>query len=153
MKLPQELHPWLMLVLLTVSGCGGSDDPDRPEVAPAGGVVNHQGEPVAEATVNFHPQQDGGHAAYGKTDAGGRFRLQTFAVDDGAVPGDYRVTVHKNEAPPPAPGEFDPDYDPEYVAPAPKSLLPDKYGNPATSGLTAKVVAGQDNEFPLELKD
>jgi hypothetical protein len=35
----------------------------------------------------------------------------------------------------------------------PTNLLPKKYGNPKTSGLTAKVAPGQENHFEFALTD
>ena len=34
----------------------------------------------------------------------------------------------------------------------PKNQLPKRYNDPATSGFTAKVVAGQENDFPFALE-
>jgi hypothetical protein len=49
---------------------------------------------LAGATVTFLPvNEKEGRAAGGRTQADGSFRLTTFKIDDGALPGQYRVTV------------------------------------------------------------
>src|SRR5262245_12374499 len=56
------------------------------------GVVTLDGKPLPAATVTFVPDGNG-RAASGRTDQDGIFRLTTFRTDDGAVPGEYKVTV------------------------------------------------------------
>jgi hypothetical protein len=49
------------------------------------------------AAVSFVPQSQGvGRLAIGRTDAEGQFTLTTLRTDDGAVPGEYKVTVATN---------------------------------------------------------
>jgi len=106
--------------LAAVSGCG----PKHPETIPVNGSVALDGKPVEGAAVVFTPEE--GKMATGTTDASGRFQLSTFQLDDGALPGTHRVTVAKTRVDP---------ADPEKVV----FLVPKKYGNPATSGLTCDV--------------
>jgi hypothetical protein len=84
---------WVAAVLMAGSGCGGSGKPVKTD-----GLVTLDGKPVAGATVTFHPAAEGGRMATGLTDADGVFQLQTFAEADGALAGDYKVTVIKTEA-------------------------------------------------------
>ena len=81
-------------VAVFLSGCGSEEVANRPKVFPVAGVVLHDDKPVEGATVMFIPQ---GHsnAAAAITDAKGEFKLQTFAENDGAVAGNYKVTVRK----------------------------------------------------------
>jgi hypothetical protein len=139
---------------LWLAGCGGaSGAADRPEVLPVSGTVTYAGQPMAGATVTFKPEEAGQPSAFGKTDAQGRFRLTTFVADDGAVPGSHTVTVQKYTIVAPDVNEDDPDYDSSKVkATPPKSHLPEKYSNPKTSGLTARVSAGE-NDVKLDLTD
>jgi hypothetical protein len=147
---------WSFLTLLTamiaLPGCGGGDDApaNRPKPVPVSGTVLYNQKPVAGATVVFHP--DGhAHAASGQTDDGGRYSLQTFAPNDGAVPGEYKVTVAKIEAPPG--GE---ERESQIDSPAPpkqQSLVPERYASPASSDLKASVTQGGDNKFDFDLKD
>jgi hypothetical protein len=131
--------------LLFVAACS-TEQSDKGTV-PVTGVVTYQGQPVAEANVTFQSDQRG---SFGTTDAEGRFRLQTFEPDDGALPGEYRVAISKVHITVP---EFDEGH-PQYVAPPPpKHLIPEKYAAANTSGLKASVVAGKENEFTFELVD
>jgi hypothetical protein len=157
----------LVWMLLGVSGCGG--DPhlaDRPQTAPVTGQVTYNGNPVEGATVTFRPAGAGvpgalgsgdGQGAVGQTDSNGRFQLTTFSPNDGAVPGQYQVSIRKLDKAeqPEVFDEDDPRYDPdvgtEETAP-PKHLLPEKYANPQTSGLTETVSDGE-NEFQFDLTD
>lgn len=141
------------LMILCLAGCGsGSDEwaAKRPTPVPAGGAVLHKGQPVSDATVLFVPEGHK-HAAIGRTDADGKFKLQTFEQDDGAVPGDFKVTVRKVEVIAAA-GDPEED-DAELPPPEERSLLPESYGNAALSGLTASVKEGGENNFTFELTD
>ena len=88
--------------------------------------------------------------AIGKTDSNGNFKLMTFEAGDGAVAGKYTVTVTKQTEVPEVETE---DSMAETTSAAPKDLLPTKYGVAATSGLTAEVTEGGDNQFTFELTD
>lgn len=140
-----------LIALLVLTGCS-SGDADRPMRVPVTGKVVYQGKPVEGAHVTFVPQAQGQSSAFGTTDAAGAFKLSTFDVDDGAQPGAYTVTISKtvtegspsssepvNTGTPPPPSKT-------------TDLVPPKYKNPATSGLSATVKEGDPNEFPFELK-
>jgi hypothetical protein len=106
---------------------------------------------VADAAVIFEPVGST-PAASGQTDAAGRFRLTTFDANDGAVPGEYKVAVQKvqviaSERPAKAADDL------QRPPPNEKWLLPMKYANTATSGFTATVKAGGENQFKFELLD
>jgi predicted small lipoprotein YifL len=145
-----------LLVLAGITGCGSRN----PATVPVSGVVTYQGEPVVGAQVSFMAE-GAARAAFGETDSQGRFQLSTYGTNDGAVVGSHTVTVSK------APDEsiggagMSPD-DPDggYAAAmaqasqqtTPKGALPEKYGNPNQSGLTAEVTQAGPNEFPFELQ-
>ncbi len=131
-------------------GCGGpAEDPNRPATVAVSGTVTYNGQPIEGATVAFLPKVPAGTGASGRTDASGKFGLTAFQPGDGAVPGSYLVTIVKTEAQ--GGGEVQED---SSAAPAvPKSLLPEKYGNPQGSGLTAEVKEGAENQFTFDLKD
>jgi len=140
----------LTALTIILSGCSTKPD-NRPRRVPVTGTVLYKGQPVANATVLFEPANDT-PAAAGKTDAQGRYHLETFGSADGAVPGDYKITVRKVEVIRGQKGEQVPD---DYVGPPPdeKWLLPAKYSKAETSGLAATVKEGQTNEIKLELQD
>jgi hypothetical protein len=124
-------------------GCG----PAMPPTAPTKGTVLYRGDPLPNARVVFTPEE--GRPAVGTSDAQGRFMLSTFQENDGAVPGRHRVAVMAGdppEGPPPMPGT------PEAAHHQPAGpRLPEKYADPATSGLAFEVKPDVTNEFTLEL--
>jgi hypothetical protein len=127
------------LLVLCAIGCGTSK-------VPVSGTVTYKGQPVADSNVIFTGAGGGeaaGKTATGRTDAQGNFTLGTDAPADGAVPGDYVVSVVPNM---PEPKEGD------YSA-APPPPFPARYMNATGSDLKATVKSGADNKFPLELKD
>ena len=132
--------------LFIAVGCGKNDT--RVRRVPVSGTVLLKGDSVGDATVVFEPVGST-PAAAGKTDATGRFRLTTFDSDDGAVPGEYKVSVRKIQVQssnkPPA------SDDAVGAPPDEKWLLPAKYGNSATSGFTATVNESGANDFKFEL--
>jgi len=148
-------------IALFLAGCsGGGADGDAPvgvELHEAGGKVLFKGQPVEGATVTFQPKTTG-RGAYARTDSNGVFTLNTFAESEGAVAGDYVVTVTKHA--PPAnqlsneearklleAGKQPP------VPPPPVSLLPAKYADATQSGLTASVTADGENQFEFALTE
>jgi hypothetical protein len=108
----------------------------------------YKGQPVEGATVIFAPQ-DHSHPAAAKTGPDGRFALRTFKTGDGAVPGNFKVTVTKIEMTSQAMAAATDDE--EVPEPDEKWLLPQNYGNFATSGLTATVSESGDNDFTFDL--
>lgn len=81
--------------LLVGTGCGGAGKPVKTE-----GIITLDGKPVEGATVTFVPEAGGGPSASGITGSDGVFRLTTRNHNDGALPGDYKVTVEKKTADP-----------------------------------------------------
>ncbi|HOP76239.1 MAG: hypothetical protein WBH86_05190 [Thermogutta sp.] len=161
------MRNWVVGLLLTVaatlalSGCKKAAD-NRPKRVPASVTVTYRGAPVEGATVTLHPTSPDGRAAFGRTNAQGQAELGTFDVNDGAIPGDYNVTVVKMEGGDQA-GETPSSEigampaNPAGGAPpppaAPRHLLPAKYADINTSGLRATVNASGDNKITLELTD
>lgn len=124
--------------------------------APVTGQVTQNGMPVQGASITFVPAA-GGTAGFAMTDAEGKYTVRT-AQGEGLPPGSYQVTVTKTDAPPPQ--NTVSDQDPAYVPPDPnapppviKDLLPAKYKDVQSSGLTADVKAGGKNEFSFPLSD
>lgn len=154
-------------LLVATSGCGGSD---FPEPVPVSGTILYQGKPVEDARVTFLSTGEGkGRSASGKTDSEGKFKLTTFSTGDGAIPGEYTVTVLKLDPAAkgadvnidPETGEYGADYSAMMDAAASgddksiseSSVLPEKYGNAAESGIQRAVMEGQRNEFTIELDE
>jgi len=126
----------LTLLVLTV-GCGDG----KLATIKVTGTVTYEGEPLAGASIAFSPKIQGeGHPAYGITDANGNYTLQTQLgnVDGGTTAGEYTVIISKREQTTPtgATGTVIANTGPP---PVPKSLIPERYEQAATSGLTATV--------------
>ena len=172
----ENVLKWSCLCLVSflpfALGCGSPVDPNRPTRVPAVGTITYRGVPLDDATVIFTPRGSG-HGAVGRTDGSGKFALQTFEPQDGAVPGDYLVTIRKFEIDTQGAGDSlasggsddDSDmaggdsprggdgggYEPKPAIE--RSLIPEKYTQVASSGLEATVSAGVDNEFRFDLAD
>jgi len=123
---------------------------NRPNTFPAEGAVNFNGRGVEGASVTFVPVDRSGSAAYAITDAEGKFVLNTFGDKDGAVPGEYKVTVTKKSVET-TPNPKDPNGPP--LKSVEKSAIPARYASSGTSKLTASVKDGAENKFSFDLKD
>jgi hypothetical protein len=75
-----------LLLALVSAGCG------KPGPVKVRGTVTLDGNPLPGATVTFVPRH-GGRPASAVTLADGTFKLTTFNTGDGALPGEYKVTV------------------------------------------------------------
>ena len=104
-------------------------------------MVLYKQKPSEGAKVMFSPQNHQ-YAAVGQTDSNGRFTLQTFEPNDGAVPGDYKIAVTKFEVVELPNGGMKETF-----------FLPGKYRDPNTSGLTAVVPPKGAKDLKLELLD
>jgi len=127
-------------VILTsmAAGCSKSD------MVAVTGTVTVNGKPAEGVEVMFNPQGSG-RMATAHTDASGRFSLSTAAAGDGALPGDYVVTL----------GEY---YPPGKPPAMPKgggllpSRFPPRYQDPTQSPAKAKVERGGKNDFTFDVK-
>lgn len=75
------------VVLCLSAGCG-SDAP-----VPVAGKVTVNGKPVGNAGVTFHPQDGKGRPATAETADDGTYKLTTVNPGDGALKGEYKVTI------------------------------------------------------------
>ena len=90
-KAAQVMTIALMLGLSTFSGCSPASN--RPKLVPVSGTVKFKGAPLPNATVTFMPEGSAPRNPYGTTDKDGNFQLTSYDTNDGAVPGDYMVTI------------------------------------------------------------
>jgi len=79
------------VVLIAMTGCGGGD------FAPVSGTVTYDGKPVEKLRLVFSPKPIGenyavGPYSKGKTDANGKFSLETRYKDPGAFIGKHQVS-------------------------------------------------------------
>jgi hypothetical protein len=145
----------LIACLAAAAACGCSSRYEdawsraRPPTFSCTGAVEHRGQPVVGALVNFaieipdtrRPEVVHTHQAVGFTGPDGRFGLKTFREGDGAVAGTHRVRIVMPLLEDPAA--------PAAVAPPP--AIPTRYASFEASGLTAEVNAGGPNHFVFQL--
>lgn len=134
-----------LCMLLGVIGCGG------PKLVEAGGTVKFNNQSLSGADVVFVPDE-GGSPVIGRTNEQGKFSLSTDGKT-GALPGPYKIAitavrqkraVKESEAV----GMTD-----SQIAANHESLIPKKYNNTISSGLTANVTDDRSaNGFSLDLK-
>jgi hypothetical protein len=86
----RQAAAWALLAVagITCLGCSAGDVP-----VPISGKVTVDGVPLAHAGVVFHPHDGKGRPATAETAEDGTYRLTTFKVGDGALKGEYRVTL------------------------------------------------------------
>ena len=125
----------VLLLALILAGCGRGD----PHVSVTGTVKFPDGSvPRGDiATVTFQPASAGPGAkgASSTIAEDGSFSLRTLKPGDGALPGDYRVTVHVMQG-----------------YPQGKSVVADVFTKATTSPLKATVGAGEKNNFDFVVK-
>lgn len=128
----------MSVLLLTIAGClgqSGAGLPPLPELIEVTGVVTRGGKPLQNVYVSFYPESGGAEkSSGGSTDAEGKFTLTYQHRAPGAVEGHHLVKIDVTDA----------DGDP--------NLVPMRYRDEQTSGLTASVEKGIDNHFTFSLK-
>ncbi|MDY0170678.1 MAG: hypothetical protein RBS80_29320 [Thermoguttaceae bacterium] len=122
--------------LCLLSGCG-----ERRPLAPVTGLVLYNGKPLESGTVFFQPEY--GQPATAIIQPDGTFALQTTGEGIGAVVGRNRVRVACYEA--------QPVTDEQGEGTLGRLLIPRKYTDYQTSGLTVEVVSGQNEPIRIEL--
>ena len=122
---------FLLLVSLAL-GCGRSD------MGRVSGTITHAGKPVAGANVTFVTPSR--RAAFGVTDAAGRYVLGSHKQGDGAYAGRHRVAVDAVIESSAAPAEQ-----------VNRADIPPKVRNLQTTPLEADVVAGKANVIDFDL--
>jgi hypothetical protein len=125
----KRLCPFLLLAL-ALTGCGRGD----PHVPVTGTVKFADGSvPTGDiASITFQPAT-GGPGTKGASSLiaeDGSFALRTLKPGDGALPGDYQVTLHVVDG-----------------YPRGKSLVADVFTKPNTTPLKATVGASNKNHF------
>lgn len=106
------------------------------------GKITFNGKAVPIGTISFVPEGNK-PAATGQIQKDGSYELSTYGDGDGAVLGKHTVMIIAVDA---QEGAL-----PEDKNPVPPAIIPDKYFNNQTSGLTANV-EDKVNEINFELK-
>lgn len=141
MKVMHGRIPCLLIGLAVLAGC--SDSSSAPH--PVQGQVLLGDQPLAEAIVIFHPQQEtlpGQPKPLGISDAEGKFQLTTLQSHDGAPAGEYRVTVELRQE----------RFSGEELTRDGSNLLPAAYARPETTPFKATVSSGDNVLPPLRLE-
>lgn len=140
----KAIPSWMMAALLSAfAGCGGRG----VELVEVSGTVTLDGGPMpAAGSILFTPLEttDGLPARPGvaEFDTSGRYRASTFGDAPGLIPGRYGVAVQCWKTPPS--GD---------VGPPPESFLPERYADPAASGLVLEVPAERRSvDWDLDLE-
>jgi hypothetical protein len=127
-------------------GCGSG------KFVPVSGRVTLNGNPVANAHVNFQPihekgVNDPGPGSNGQTNANGEFTLTTTTGDTGAVVGKHRVIISIGSG-----KSADDDSAPRHSGQPAGVKIPSRYGPKGKDALTFEVPAGGTNSanFPLK---
>ena len=145
---------WILAVATTAVtlGCGGDG---RPRLVKVTGTVLLDGQPLEGAQVAFQPVTEEKdkfqRPSAGYTDASGKFVLGTYARDDGAPIGKFRVGILKREVV----GKLPDNYNSEMEASTNltyKWVTPRDLADPAGSGLTAEVTSSGLSPDKFEIK-
>ena len=122
-------HVWIPAIILglaTASGCASTGAVEPPKTFKVQGkVIGQDGRPLPGGRITFHPEEPSGSEAIAEIERDGSFALATFAKNDGAMPGRYKVSI-------------DPVSYKDGLART-AARVPSKYTDPRTSGLTAEV--------------
>jgi hypothetical protein len=146
--------PFVICLCVMLPGCSG-DGVKPPPLHPVSGRVTYQGKPVSGATVTFiadtkpaavapKSKSEPGWPARcsGEADDDGNYTLAWDDLHQGAPEGTYKVAIT-------ATAPFEEGDDTDEARP---NAIPDRFGNPKTSGLTAKVESGE-NVINFDLTD
>jgi hypothetical protein len=141
----------LLVVALLGTGCGS----DGPVTIPIRGEVIYKGgalKDVPQGLVRYLPKGAEGRQASGRIQPDGSFVLTTFKSADGVVPGEYDVTVsaYTTQA----------ELTREQVEASggrgvsqPRLLIPEKYTDPKTSGISDTVNDDHSGFKRIELSE
>lgn len=110
--------------IIFVAGCSDG----RPSRVPVSGQVLIDGKPITSGVIRFLPSS--GRPSTGSIDPEGKFTLGCFERTDGVIPGTLRVEVRSRE---------------EINDTTIKWLIPKKYSNAETSGLSETIESPTDS--------
>ena len=115
--------------------------PRQPPHPGVSGTVTLDGQPLANATMSFLPDDDQLEPSFARTDQKGNYALQQTEAVAGAMPGRYTVRITTYE---PAVTESDP---PEAGIP---ERVPTKYNIQTELAAEVKPVENNVIDFPLD---
>ncbi|WP_435020473.1 hypothetical protein TA3x_001848 [Tundrisphaera sp. TA3] len=128
--------------ILALAGCG----PAHPGLAKVAGTVTLDGKPLPRGTIVFEAPDE--RPAIGQIEGGSIAEVTTYEPGDGAPQGRVKVAITANEDPPAGgsaevanPGDRK-KMPANYMSG--KSLIPGRYNDPGTSGLSAEIKPGEN---------
>jgi hypothetical protein len=128
---PRRLRGSGAIAALLLSALVGCEGRGAGAGVPIAGTVSHKGKPIARGSIAFVPEEGRGRAAI-TTIAEGRFALD---ADGGLAPGRYKVAIAATEG-----------GDDEV-----RSLIPERYADPDTSGVEFTVPTRGDKDVAIDL--
>ena len=133
----------VILTFLCAVGCGGRKDMGR-----VSGTVTYQGKPVPEAVLRFTVKDKSPGLA--RTDAAGRYTLNTLRKGDGGFAGASVVTITPWVEPfIERPDDAITGRKPPPEVPRPD--IPDRYRTADKTPLAAEIIAGKSNVIDFKL--
>ncbi|GAA4429515.1 hypothetical protein [Bremerella cremea] len=141
------VHFALVAVIAGAGGCSNGHN-----LAQVHGTVTYQGKPLKNGTIIIEVSDN--RPAYGQIVDGQIVNVSTFEQNDGVPVGEATIAINSIAEPGAdnkggASGSADRPSESGGIVTG-KNILPLRYANPATSGLTATIAAG-DNELSFEL--
>lgn len=125
------------LAVIGLTGCGGGQSV-RPPLGKVTGTVTYNDKPLADGTITILPEK--GRPASGRIKDGKIVDVTTYdQTGDGAPLGTHPVAIRAVE-------------NAADMYAKPKLLIPAKYGDTKTSGLSAEIKSGE-NTLDFKLKD
>jgi hypothetical protein len=139
---------WILVSALVGGACLGCGSDEPAGTVQVNGTVTLDGQPVPGASVAF-AGKGGTRLATAETDSAGRFTIRP-------AEGANAVAVSKGSTsvmPPPTDGDMLMPTDAEFQKmPTPETVIPAKYGDPNTSGISFNCVEGMDVDIALSSK-
>jgi len=144
------MRSWIFLAVLAPALCGcGSDTPVLPKVT---GGVFFKGQPAAGALVIFNPasgEKGSLKRPSAQVNDDGSFQLSTYGPSDGAIPGEYQVTILWLDGGNETEGGLGAGSQERAGG---GDRLKGRYSQPESSGLTATIPEGDVVLPPFELE-
>jgi hypothetical protein len=129
----------LIAVLVALAGCSSA------RTAQVSGIVTHRGKPVPAAVVTFVAR--GASAAFGSTDAEGRYAVTVSCPGSRAAGDRHTITVR------PAIRISADGITPDPATPLVRRDIPGRYHAAESTPLSAAIVAGRATVVNLTLED
>ena len=138
----------VLLSLFGLYGLGCSNGMPQQKTYPVSGQVLYEGRPVKGLTVVLRPLDSTNfkwqEQPQALTDEEGKFRIRTYATDDGAPSGDYQVGIALLDP-------VDEEGGDQVKRRSDALMIPSRYADPATSGLKVKIEPKSNQLEPFQL--